>query len=106
VYELGLAYVCEKSVAQPKTCDFKSGRIILQQEILPEQMVKLLNDGKTDLLVGFVSQRTHRAFKAYLVKGQDGKVSFEFEAKKPKGDEKKEGAAKKPAKKTTTKKNG
>ncbi len=84
VYEMGLAYVCEHSVAKPKTCDFRSGRIILQQEILPEQMQKLLNDGKTDLLPGFVSQRTRRPFKAFLVKGKDGKVSFEFEERKAK----------------------
>ncbi|MDB5933665.1 MAG: topoisomerase [Massilia sp.] len=84
VYEMGLAYVCEHSVAKPKTCDFRSGRIILQQEILPEQMAKLLNDGKTDLMPGFVSQRTRRPFKAFLVKGKDGKISFEFEPRKAK----------------------
>ena len=84
VYELGLAYVCEHSAAKPKTCDFRSGRIILQQEILPEQMVKLLNEGKTDLMPGFVSQRTRRPFKAFLVKGKDGKISFEFEERKVK----------------------
>jgi len=84
VYEMGLAYVCEHQVAKPKTCDFRSGRIILQQEILPEQMAKLLNDGKTDLLPGFVSQRTRRPFKAYLTRGKDGKISFEFEERKAK----------------------
>ena len=84
VYEQPLSYICEHSVAKPKTCDFRSGRIILQQEILPEQMRKLLNDGKTDLLPGFISQRTRRAFKAYLAKGKDGKVSFEFEPRKEK----------------------
>jgi len=84
VYELPLSYVCENSVAKPKTCDFRSGRIILQQEILPEQMSKLLNEGKTDLLGGFISQRTRRAFKAYLVRGKDGKTSFEFEPRKEK----------------------
>lgn len=84
VYELGLAYVCEKSVAKPKACDFRSGRIILQQEILPEQMRKLLVEGKTDLLPGFVSQRTRRPFKAFLVRGKDGKTSFEFEERKAK----------------------
>jgi DNA topoisomerase-3 len=84
VYEMGLSYVCEKSAAKPKTCDFRSGRIILQQEILPAQMVKLLDEGRTDLLPGFVSQRTRRPFKAFLVKGKDGKVTFEFEERKPK----------------------
>ncbi|HEY8102175.1 MAG TPA: DNA topoisomerase III [Burkholderiaceae bacterium] len=112
VYEMGLAYVCEKTVAKPKECDFRSGRIILQQEILPEQMVKLLNDGKTDLLPGFVSQRTRRPFKAFLVKGKDGKVSFEFEERKPKAPPKGKAAVKvvedeaqeKVAKKTIAKK--
>jgi DNA topoisomerase-3 len=84
VYEMGLAYVCENQVAKPKTCDFRSGRIILQQEILPEQMAKLLNEGKTDLLPGFISQRTRRPFKAFLVRGKDGKISFEFEERKAK----------------------
>ncbi|MCM0043906.1 MAG: DNA topoisomerase III [Burkholderiaceae bacterium] len=84
VYEMGLAYVCEKTAARPKACDFRSGRIILQQEILPEQMAKLLHDGRTDLLPGFVSQRTRRPFKAFLVRGKDGKVSFEFEERKAK----------------------
>ena len=90
VYEVGLAYFCEKSLAKPKACDFRSGRIILQQEILPEQMVKLLTEGRTDLLPGFVSQRTRRPFKAYLAKGKDGKVSFEFEPRKGKAGAKDE----------------
>lgn len=120
VYEMGLVYVCEKTAAKPKECDFRSGRIILQQEILPEQMVKLLNDGKTDLLPGFVSQRTRRPFKAFLAKGKDGKVSFEFEERKAKAPAKgkapvaaaaetpkkvaKKAAAKPPVKKAAAKK--
>ena len=114
VYEVGLAYFCEKTLAKPKACDFRSGRIILQQEILPEQMVKLLNEGRTDLLPGFVSQRTRRPFKAYLAKGKDGKVSFEFEPRKGKPVAKEAGTedgdnaasstpAKKAAKKTAAK---
>lgn len=94
VYEMGLAYVCEHQVAKPKTCDFRSGRIILQQEILPEQMAKLLNEGKTDLLPGFISQRTRRPFKAFLVRGKDGKISFEFEERKGKPAAPKKTAAK------------
>ena len=78
VYDAGLSYVCEHAITRPRSCDFRSGRIILQQEILPEQMAKLLNEGQTDLLTGFVSQRTHRPFKAYLALGKEGKVSFKF----------------------------
>ena len=31
------------------------------------------------MLAGFVSQRTHRPFKAYLALDKDGKVSFKFD---------------------------
>jgi DNA topoisomerase-3 len=90
VFEHGMAYVCEKSVGPDKTCDFRSGKIILQQPIEHEQMQKLLAEGKTDLLRGFVSSRTRRKFSAFLVRGQDGKVGFEFEPRAPKaGAEKK-----------------
>ena len=82
VFEHGAAYVCEKSVGTARTCDFRSGTIILQQPVDPEQMKKLLAEGRTDLLKGFISNRTRRKFSAYLVV-QDGKVGFEFEKKAP-----------------------
>jgi DNA topoisomerase-3 len=90
VYEHGASYVCEKSVGPEKTCDFRSGKIILQQPIDSIQMKKLLTEGKTDLLKEFVSNRTRRKFSAYLV-AKEGKVSFEFEKKvaKPKAPAKK-----------------
>ncbi|QRQ87415.1 DNA topoisomerase III [Cupriavidus oxalaticus] len=84
VFEHGMKYVCENSVASPKSCDFTTGKIILQQEISREQIGKLLHDGKTDLLTGFKSSRTGRNFKAFLVKQPDGKIGFEFEAREPK----------------------
>jgi DNA topoisomerase-3 len=83
VFEHGIAYVCEKAVGPEKSCDFRSGKIILQQEISREQMHKLLVEGRTDLLKGFVSARTRRKFSAFLVRDGSGKVSFEFEAKTP-----------------------
>ncbi len=86
VFEHGLAYVCENAVGPQKRCDFRSGKIILQQPIEREQMSKLLAEGRTDLLKGFVSARTRRKFSAFLVCGKDGKVGFEFESKAPKAD--------------------
>ncbi len=79
VFEYGMSYVCEKSVGPEKTCTFRSGKVILQQEISRAQMEKLLTEGRTDLLDGFVSSRTNRKFKAYLVRQPDGKIGFEFE---------------------------
>ncbi len=76
VFEHGMSYLCEN--APLKKCDFRSGKVILRQEIGRDQMQKLLADGKTDLLDGFVSNRNGRKFKAFLVKKDDGKIGFEF----------------------------
>jgi DNA topoisomerase-3 len=82
VFETAQAYVCEKAVGPDKTCDFRSGRIILQRPIERPQMEKLLATGKTDLLQ-FVSARTKRPFAAFLVRQPDGKIGFEFEPRDP-----------------------
>ena len=80
VYEHGTSYVCEHAVGAHVTCDFKSGKIILQQPVAREQMHKLLASGKTDLLENFVSNKTRRRFKARLAyDAKEGKVGFEFE---------------------------
>jgi DNA topoisomerase-3 len=78
-----MAYTCEKSLGPKRSCDFRSGRMILQQPIEREQMKKLLATGRTDLLTGFVSKKG-RKFKAFLVKQPDGKIGFEFQARPPK----------------------
>jgi DNA topoisomerase-3 len=77
VFEQPMSYVCEKSLGPEKSCDFRSGRIILQRPIEREQMQKLLATGRTDLLHRFISKKG-RPFSAFLVRGGDGKVGFEF----------------------------
>jgi DNA topoisomerase III len=83
VFESGVVYTCEKAVGANRSCDFRSGRMILQQPIEREQMKKLLESGRTDLLTGFVSKKG-RKFKAFLVKQPDGKIGFEFQPRAPK----------------------
>ncbi len=89
VFEHGSSYVCEHAVGAHVTCDFKSGKIILQQPVEREQMKRLLATGKTALLENFVSNKTRRKFKATLAyDAKEGKVSFQFEpraAKVPAG---------------------
>jgi DNA topoisomerase III len=98
VYEHGTSYVCEHAVGSHITCDFKSGKIILQQPVAREQMSKLLATGKTDLLENFVSNKTRRKFKAFLAwDKKEGKVGFEFEPRAPKAPAAKKAAAKKVA---------
>ena len=83
VFSHGVAYLCEKATGASRSCDFRSGKIILQRPIEPEQMQKLLGAGKTDLLHRFISKKG-RPFSAFLVRGDGGKVSFEFAPREPK----------------------
>ena len=78
VYEHGRAYVCEKNTGKARECSFRTGKTILKRDIEKEQVVKLLKDGKTDLIPNFISKKG-RPFKAYLVLKPDGDVGFEFE---------------------------
>jgi DNA topoisomerase-3 len=97
VYEHGTNYICGNAVGAHVTCDFKTGRIILQQPVAREQMSKLLATGKTDLLENFVSNKTRRKFKAFLAYDRkEGKVGFEFEPRPARA------AAKAPAAKKAT----
>ena len=100
VYEHGTSYVCEHAVGAHVTCDFKTGKLILQQPVSHEDMQQLLASGRTRLLEGFVSNRTHRKFKAFLVyDAKEGKVIFEFEprAERTRAPAKKAAAKKAPA---------
>jgi DNA topoisomerase III len=86
VFEHGTSYVCEHAVGPQQTCDFKSGKIILQQPVAREQMTKLLAGGRTDLMENFVSNKTRRKFKAYLTyDDKEGKVIFAFEPRPVRG---------------------
>ena len=98
VFEHGTSYVCEHAVGAHVTCDFKSGKIILQQPVTRENMAKLLATGKTDLMENFVSNKTRRKFKAFLAYDKkEGKVNFEFEPRAAKVPAAKKTAAKKAA---------
>jgi DNA topoisomerase-3 len=77
VLDAGDQYICEKSQAEKRPCKFKMGKVILQQQINREQLQKLCASGRTDLLPHFIS-KSQRPFSAYLVLGDDHKVSFEF----------------------------
>src|SRR5437660_5512187 len=83
VFELGMSYLCENSVGPNKTCDFRAGKVILQQPVDHDQMTKLLKTGKTDFLPRFIS-RKGRPFKAFLVQTDKKDVGFEFEKREPK----------------------
>jgi DNA topoisomerase-3 len=100
VFEHGAAYVCEKALGPERSCDFRSGMVILQQPVDREQMKKLLETGRTDLLLRFISKK-NRPFKAFLVKQPSGKIGFEFQ---PRVGKEKPAAKAPPAEKTAEEK--
>jgi DNA topoisomerase-3 len=75
VFEHGMNYVCEKSVGKERSCTFRTGKIILQRPIERDQIRRLLETKKTDLLHKFISKKG-RPFSAFLVVGEQGKVGF------------------------------
>ncbi|TAG11104.1 MAG: DNA topoisomerase III [Verrucomicrobia bacterium] len=55
------------------------GRSILQRELPAEQIVKLVAEGKTEVLKGFISNRTKKKFDAHLTFDlKTGAIGFDF----------------------------
>ena len=77
VHDTGTAYQCSNT---PK-CKFRMGKTICQREVPREQVLKLIETGKTDLIPRFISKKG-KPFSAFL-KLEGSKVGFEFEARKP-----------------------
>jgi DNA topoisomerase III len=79
VYDIGTLYVCE-NVPKEK-CTFKMSKTILQRELPPDQMRKMLAEGKSDVLKRFISKRG-RPFDAVL-RLEKGKLEWEFAKRGP-----------------------
>ena len=74
VYDTGTAYICEN--VSKGTCSFRVNKTILQCEIPPEQMRKMLLEGKSDLLKRFISKKGRPFDAALTLRG--GKIGWEF----------------------------
>ena len=78
-----------KTKATPE--GFHLRKTILQKELDTTSVEKLLTEGKTPLLDGFISKRTRRPFKAQLtIDFETGKINFEFPPR-PKSSQRKKG---------------
>lgn len=94
VYETEKAYHVPDFKPSESPDGFRLGKTILQKELPKEEVMKLLAEGKTGLIPGFVSKRTKRPFSAHLtLDSGNGKIGFEFPPRK---------TAKKAAKKTSS----
>ena len=79
LYETEKAFHVPRLKTQDSPEGFRLGKTILQRQLARDEVAKLLSEGKTDLLDGFVSKRTKRPFQARLTLDfESGKIGFEF----------------------------
>lgn len=81
VFDTPAAYMSESAIKGDIKKGLKISKIILSKEISPEIISQLLNQGKTELITGFISKK-RRPFDAYLLLAKNGKISFEFPPRK------------------------
>ncbi len=73
-------FACENNLKQgAKKCVLRCAKTILQRQITASDVGSMIATGRTALLDHFVSKRTNRPFKAYLVLDPKKGVVFEFE---------------------------
>ena len=79
IYQSDKAYHIPEFVTKKEPNGIRIGKLILSHEITVAQAIKLISTGKTDVIKGFVSNRTKRKFDAYLTfDPKDGKIGFDF----------------------------
>lgn len=81
VFETTRDYRCEHRSSPTRACPFQASKVILEQSVSREQMVKVLTAGRSDLLPRFVSRKSGQPFAAFLVIDRSGRVSFAFPAR-------------------------
>ena len=100
IYETPQAWVVQLTKDGVETYPHRLNRRILAKEMTLDDFQKLLSVGKTDLIKGFISNRTKRPFDAFLVLKKNGSVGFEFPPRPPRKPKAKgKAAAKKAVKK-------
>lgn len=94
VYATEKAWFVPELTTKKDPDGIRVGRTILQHEIPQEEFLKMLAEGKTGLIKGFISNRTKRPFDAFLTFDPGtGKVGFEFPPRPAKKAAKKSGSA-------------
>ena len=86
VYSTEQGYICSGICGG--NCTFRISKRMLGHELNDGEIIAMVKDGKSPLIADFVSNRTKRAFSAFLCIDATGKISFKFpprEAKPAKG---------------------
>jgi DNA topoisomerase-3 len=76
IYATTAGYLCEN--LKDKKCSFRLGRMLLSHDLTTEEVLSLIQTGKTPLIENFISKRTQKPFSAFLVLEKNGRVGFSF----------------------------
>ncbi len=88
VYETPTGYMSESAMNGDDKKGLRISKVILSKTITEDDIKRLLSDGKTSLIKGFISKK-RKPFDAYLLLDEKGKISFEFPPRKPRRKRKK-----------------
>ncbi|MDQ2918279.1 MAG: DNA topoisomerase III, partial [Verrucomicrobiota bacterium] len=92
--EVGSSYVLREKDNGEWKQTFRLPRLMCKKELPREQAMKLIENGKTDLIQGFTSKKG-RPFDAFLVRN-DERIRWEFPPRAPKTDKDGKPIARKP----------
>jgi DNA topoisomerase-3 len=88
VYETPTGYLSESAMNGDDKKGLRISKVILSKPITEADIKKLLQDGKSPLIKGFISKK-RKPFDAYLLLDAKGRISFEFPPRKPRRTRKK-----------------
>ncbi len=88
VYETPTGYMSESAINGDEKNGLRISKIILSKPITEKDIEKLLRDGKSPLIKGFISKK-RKSFDAYLLLDSKGRIGFEFPPRKPRRRRKK-----------------
>ena len=82
VFETPGAYMSKSALEGDNKNGLKISKIILSRKIEAQHIQQLLEQGRTELIKGFISKKK-RPFDAFLILDKKGKISWEFPPRKP-----------------------
>lgn len=92
VFDTPTAYMSSSALDGDQKKGLRISKMILGRRIDQDHIVQLLENGKTELITGFISKRK-KPFDAYLLLDDQGKITFEFPPRKRKERAKKTNSA-------------
>ncbi|WP_028585602.1 DNA topoisomerase III [Desulfogranum mediterraneum] len=84
VFETPVGFLSDSALEGDRKKGLRISKMILGRRLDRDHIEQLLNQGKTELITGFISKKK-RPFDAFLLLDNKGKISFEFPPRRKRG---------------------